>query len=225
MEIKSSCIVCNKELIGRQRKYCSKQCKSKDNLRKENPDQRNRRQEVQNKRRILNKLRLISHFGGQCSICGYNKNMAALEFHHLNPEHKDFALSQNIDYSYERLLKEVEKCILICSNCHRELHHSDLEIQNFSDIDLNPIEVIKEKRTCNICNNEISPSSRGLCKDCYDKSRVNKNKPSKEELLELIKTTSFLKLGKQFGVSDTVIGRWCKEYELPYLLKDRKLLK
>lgn len=214
-----------RKIDSRQKKYCSKQCKNKDYTKSLSPDKRAKNQAVQNKRRILNKLKLIYTFGSKCSICGYNKNISALEFHHSDPTEKEFDLSKNIDCSYEKLLKEVEKCILICANCHRELHHPDLEIQQFSEINLNSIEIIKEKRTCSICNNEISSSSTGLCKDCYDKSRINKNKPSKEELLELIKLNSFLKLGKQFGVSGTIIGRWCKEYDLPYLLKDRKLLK
>ena len=225
MKEKLFCIVCGNELIGKQEKYCSKQCKSKDYSKSSDSTKRAKYQDTQNKRRVLNKLKLISEFGNKCSICGYNKNISALEFHHSDPTHKEFALSKNIDYSYEKLLKEVEKCVLLCANCHRELHHPELDINLVSEIDINFKETIKEIKVCTSCGGEISASSRGLCKTCYDKSRINENKPSKEELLELIKTNSFLKLSKQFGVSDTIIGRWCKEYELPYLLKDRKLLK
>lgn len=58
-----------------------------------------------------------------CSICGYSKCMAALEFHHVNPSEKSFAISKaHSGYSLEEILKELEKCILVCANCHAEIH-------------------------------------------------------------------------------------------------------
>jgi hypothetical protein len=60
--------------------------------------------------------------GGKCSICGYNKCMQALEFHHLDPNQKDIGVSTNLSTNFDKLKKEVEKCILVCANCHREIH-------------------------------------------------------------------------------------------------------
>lgn len=51
-------------------------------------------------------------------------------------------------------------------------------------------------------------------------NRKVKNRPSKEELLELILNKSFLQIGKDFGVSDNAIRKWCKSYDLPYRKKD-----
>ena len=59
--------------------------------------------------------------GGKCSICGYNKNLAALTFHHR--ENKDILMCKIFNYNNEYILKEMEKCILLCFNCHQELHH------------------------------------------------------------------------------------------------------
>lgn len=67
------------------------------------------------------KLKLIEYKGGKCEKCGYDKCVAALEFHHLDPNEKDFTISGK-SWSFERLKKEVDKCILICSNCHKEIH-------------------------------------------------------------------------------------------------------
>lgn|SRR5882724_6084317 len=64
----------------------------------------------------------IEHKGGKCQKCGYNKCQAALEFHHLKPEEKDFAISRCKNNSFEKVKKELDKCILICSNCHKEEH-------------------------------------------------------------------------------------------------------
>jgi hypothetical protein len=68
------------------------------------------------------KLELIEYKGGCCEICGYNKCSAALEFHHKDPTQKDFAISSH-SYSFEKMKIEVDKCMLVCSNCHREIHH------------------------------------------------------------------------------------------------------
>jgi hypothetical protein len=67
------------------------------------------------------KLKLVEYKGGSCEICGYNKCVGALSFHHTDPNEKDFTISAK-SYSYERLRKEVDKCILVCNNCHIEIH-------------------------------------------------------------------------------------------------------
>ena len=81
----------------------------------------------QDKRSYYRKLFLIEKLGGACSKCGYAKNYSALEFHHLDPSIKEIPLSgrQLSNSSMERILMEVEKCILVCSNCHREIEHPE----------------------------------------------------------------------------------------------------
>lgn len=59
--------------------------------------------------------------GGKCVRCGYNKCIKALEFHHLDPSQKDFTIS-NDHFKLLDAVAESKKCILICSNCHKELH-------------------------------------------------------------------------------------------------------
>lgn len=68
------------------------------------------------------KREIISILGGKCIKCGYDKCIAALEFHHGNPKEKAFDLSTRTisKYSLKRILDEVKKCDLLCSNCHRE---------------------------------------------------------------------------------------------------------
>lgn len=67
------------------------------------------------------KVKLVNYKGGKCERCGYDKCVQALQFHHLNPDEKDFAISGK-SYSFERLKKEVDKCIMVCANCHIEIH-------------------------------------------------------------------------------------------------------
>lgn len=60
--------------------------------------------------------------GGCCQICGYSVCSAALEFHHLDPKQKDPNWRRMKTGSFERIKQELEKCILLCANCHREVH-------------------------------------------------------------------------------------------------------
>ncbi|MEK6881671.1 MAG: hypothetical protein AABY22_18775 [Nanoarchaeota archaeon] len=74
------------------------------------------------KRRYKQKQKIVDMFGGACKICKYNKCLKALEFHHLEPEHKDFGISNFLHYSEEKLIQEASKCLLVCCRCHREIH-------------------------------------------------------------------------------------------------------
>ena len=72
------------------------------------------------------KEKLVEYKGGKCVRCGYNKCIRSLDFHHINPEEKDFGISKSIK-SFEKMKSEVDKCILVCKNCHGEIHD---EIEN-----------------------------------------------------------------------------------------------
>lgn len=67
------------------------------------------------------KERLVKYKGGKCEVCSYDKCLNALEFHHLSSNEKDFQISGK-SLSFEKLKKEVDKCVLVCSNCHKEIH-------------------------------------------------------------------------------------------------------
>jgi len=75
----------------------------------------------QKKRRKQQKAELVAERGGRCVDCGYSASAAALDFHHRDPGDKDFAIS-SFNGSRSRLLVEVEKCDLLCANCHRIRH-------------------------------------------------------------------------------------------------------
>lgn len=71
------------------------------------------------------KQKWVDYKGGKCQKCGYNKCLAALEFHHRDPLQKKFALSgYRLTKSREsEIIEELEKCDLLCSNCHREVEY------------------------------------------------------------------------------------------------------
>ena len=77
---------------------------------------------VINRQRKLKQL-AIDYKGGCCEKCGYNKYNGALEFHHLDPSKKDFTIGHSkLSTFNEKIKEELDKCILVCANCHREIH-------------------------------------------------------------------------------------------------------
>ena len=170
------------------------------------------------------KERAIYVMGEKCQCCGYNKCITALEFHHLIPEQKDFSFGSNTNKSWADTREELKKCILVCANCHREIHSdlidnssliSSFNIEKSKEIDL-LVENIKKKKIfyCKECGVEIWRGST-YCPTCAKiKSRLIE-RPSRNELKNLIRTVPFTKLGKKFGVSDNTIRKWCIAVGLP----------
>lgn len=77
---------------------------------------------VQKRRKNL-RWKAIAYKGGRCQSCGYDRCREALEFHHLNSFRKDFGISsKGYTRSWGKVQKELDKCILLCANCHREIH-------------------------------------------------------------------------------------------------------
>lgn len=75
-------------------------------------------------RKII-KLWALEYKGNKCQNCGYDKCIDALEFHHTNPQEKDFSISdRKLVLDWNKIKIELDKCILLCANCHRELHSS-----------------------------------------------------------------------------------------------------
>lgn len=73
------------------------------------------------------KLMLIKKMGGKCSNCSYNKNLAALVFHHTDQSKKEFSLDARTlgNMSIKEIEKEIKTCIVLCHNCHMEEHYPD----------------------------------------------------------------------------------------------------
>ncbi len=77
------------------------------------------------KRRKKIRQMAIEYKGSRCAICGYNKCIQALEFHHIDGRGKDFGISaKGYTRSWKEVKSEINKCILLCANCHREVHES-----------------------------------------------------------------------------------------------------
>lgn len=81
------------------------------------------RSEAVSKRRRVLKDKAVAYKGGCCELCGYSRCVEALEFHHEDPDQKEFGLGQRgMTRAWEKIKAELDKCQLLCANCHREVH-------------------------------------------------------------------------------------------------------
>lgn len=115
------CIVCGKDLTGHQQHFCSTDCKRKY---RSQTGYNTKYARLQDKLGIKRKIEYIKEHGGCCSVCGYKKNLASLGFHHVDPNNKSFNITSR-DFtrrSKVKLEEELKKCIIVCHNCHGEIH-------------------------------------------------------------------------------------------------------
>lgn len=157
------CLECENLLKGQQNKFCSNACKQRNHWKrvKTQPNTYH----SQTLRGYRRKMILIEYFGGCCQNCGYDKNLAALEFHHLYNKSFQLDLRTLSNNSLEVLFEESKKCKLLCSNCHKELHNPEMLKENISKIigdsleksnDVKWINSVKPKLT-----NMVIPSQAG----------------------------------------------------------------
>jgi len=156
----------------------------------------------QKKYRNGKKYKFVKDLGGKCCKCGYDKNLAALDFHHIDSKEKDKNFALIIRESWEKAEAELKKCILVCRNCHAEIHFPDL-----SDYDLIP-------GVCETCG-KTTYGTRFCSANCANISRSKiQNKITKEKLQEKIDSMSFTAIGKEYGVSDVAIHKLVKKWNL-----------
>lgn len=158
---------------------------------------------------------IIDGFGGKCNRCGYNQCLSALDCHHINPEDKLYTISNLLrnPVNLDTIYNECEKCILLCKNCHSELHEKLWKIEDINLVKFNrPIANVKVKSACGICGTMFFKHVSKYCsKECADISRRKvKIRPCKEKLQHEVDIDGFVKVGKKYGVSDNTIRKWLK---------------
>ena len=118
MNYKKICEICerNFETNSKSRIYCY-ECSEESSRSNEST----RKHQKTILRRSMKK-QAVKILGGKCMICGYNKCIDALEFHHKDPTKKEFKIGSGNTMSWKEYRLEVQKCLLVCSNCHKEIH-------------------------------------------------------------------------------------------------------
>lgn len=113
-------VICTCELCGRVYRFDSRKGHTKTRC---NSCRSSRGQLIK-----ARKQELVALHGGGCEICGYDRCLAALTFHHVDPETKRFGVATSLSRSWDSLVDEASRCVLLCENCHREVHSEITEI-------------------------------------------------------------------------------------------------
>lgn len=181
-------------------------------------------------RRFRMKAEAVSLCGGKCIDCGWSGNIAAFQFHHKDPNEKDFTISTSPKVSWEKYWEEVEKCDLLCANCHAIRHSNNTDPQFLKDVEtykgreLVVSDIPWKNQThipnvyshvCEKCENSFSSprkKQKYCCPNCRDKGYRRCKRPSKKKLKLMIETIPMTHIGKKYGVTDNAIRKWCKAY-------------
>lgn len=127
----------------------------------------------------------------KCGISEWNGMPIKLQVHHVDGNHMN---------------NEINNLEILCPNCHSQT-------DNFCGRKF----AIFKGMVCKKCGNKVSKYSRtGLCRKCTAENQRKVERPTKEELISLISTMPYVKIAKQFGVSDKTIVKWCKFYDIDY---------
>lgn len=166
------------------------------------------------------KERIIQSFGGKCCICGYNRCNEALALHHLEPSEKEISMAciRATPIAWYKIVKELRKCILVCNNCHAEIHYGGLKIpDNVSRFDESfttyELYVNSEKShllsECPVCKG-MKPKYLKTCSNkCSGSlsSKLTRVDWEQYNLQEMIKTLSNVKIAEIVGCSETAIRK------------------
>lgn len=156
--------------------------------------------------RKLTKRKLIEAFGGKCSCCSYFRCVEAFEFHHLDSKQKDAHSGQMTanPRAWTKIVAELKKCILVCSNCHKEIHAGVREQPKDPqrlDESLIKSKTLKEQKQLIIANELAKRLSQFKQKDRYEGA----------DLLSLYQEKkNYEAIGEMFGVTGAAIKRRIK---------------
>ena len=172
------------------------------------------------------KQRIIDAMGGCCCICGYNKCNSSLALHHLDPTQKEFNFGRfrANPKNWETTVKELRKCVLLCHNCHCEVHYGIATIPEnyprFAEKFSNYKELYTKQMVdlCPVCGTEKPKCQKTCSNSCSSKRRYRINWDSIDLKTELDNKT-YLEIAEKLGCSDGAVYKRAKRLGL----KNRKI--
>jgi len=162
------------------------------------------------------KQKLIDAFGGKCAICEYNKCNEVFEFHHLDPSEKDFQWSQvnGSIRSWSVLVHEMQKCVMLCSNCHKEVHAGvaaiPVDVQRFDDtlIRVQWLYVVDVHDNCPVCGGQKVKSLTTCSVECARRNKIRIVDWDIHNVVELVEQyKTYTAVGELLGVTGAAVAR------------------
>lgn len=173
------------------------------------------------------KNRIVESFGGSCCVCGYHKSYNALALHHLDPNEKEIGLGsiRGHPVSWDKIVVELRKCVLVCHNCHMEIHDERCETEvpfdaprfdeSYSDYSRLERDQYLQKYAdlieCPVCGGEKQTYNKTCSYKCAAKL-ARKVDWDNIDLISLKEELgSFIAVGDYLDISDTAVRkRWKK---------------
>lgn len=161
-----------------------------------------------NGKRFEKKKLYAKLFGTACKVCGYKRCSRAMNYHHKFPENKSFEISGAHGRSIKNLLEEICKCILLCANCHAEVHDGIIDVSNVPMLTLPDWYILqieleeKQKIKQEIKKPKFISSYRKIVTD------INLFK-------QIVWTLGVTSAGRFFNVKHSTIRRYCKKSNIP----------
>ena len=152
----------------------------------------------------------VKAFGGCCGICGYHKCINSLHFHHINPEEKEFGLSSMKVSNWPKIVKELRKCVCLCSNCHGEVEANITQIPESIKRFDEEFKIYRAKERynqCPVCENKKKIRFKYCSKSCaaYSKRKIDWDKIDLKGML--CKGLPVTHIAKILGVSNTAVTK------------------
>lgn len=159
--------------------------------------------------REVTKTRMVAAMGGKCQCCGYNSCTSALAFHHLDPTNKDLGLGaiRGNPKSWNSIVVELRKCILVCHNCHSEIHAGIRTLpQTFEAFNEEFVEYkdVDKQDNCPVCNN-LKPAAYKFCSQKCSASNRRKVDWDNIDLLKMLKEHTISELETMLNISNAAI--------------------
>lgn len=155
------------------------------------------------------KSKMIESMGGKCQCCGYDKCSSALAFHHIDPNGKDlgFGGARANPIAWDKIVSELRKCVLVCHNCHSEIHAGIRELPpEYSKFNESYREwkKIVEYDACPVCSRNKPVQQKFCGQECARKSKRKVNW-DQIDLLTMLEEHSIKELESMLGVSNAAI--------------------
>ena len=167
--------------------------------------------------REATKERIVKAMGGRCVCCGYLRCTRALALHHLIPGEKEFALSKltSSPKSWDRIVKELRKCIMVCHNCHSEIHEGSLAIPDIVSSFNEEFVVYQVPKgevldTCPICQGPKPIHYLTCSRECARKKQMIVDW-DQYDLLEMAKSMNISQIASTIGLSHPAVKKRLKK--------------
>ena len=159
------------------------------------------------------KNRIIEAMGGKCALCSYSRCASALELHHLDPDEKEISLSgiRANPKSWDKIVNELRKCVLLCAICHREFHDGLIilpdDLPGFDESFSNyHIKLFGETKPCPKCGEEMASTNKVCSVSCAAKLKSSVDW-TRYDIFEMLQSKTYAQIADEIGCSSATVWK------------------